>query len=203
MQFVSLEATCVEYLSDQAQHMKANGLLCLAQLADRLGLSPLLDTAAEHLIVLPWQNNILLMSSLLRLSVYTADTDKRTKLLHHPKRGAFTELQVLAVLETMDIPRADCASALELHRLQRAELHCLIAALVDSEEDPGELLRAAKLQLVPKALRTAPDWSKNIRIVHKVMMPDPGSFQIHYIALPECELKLGVQRRSVKGRAVC
>lgn len=55
VQFVSLlEATFIDFLSGQAQHMDADILLRLAQLADLLGLSSLLDTAAELLIALPW-----------------------------------------------------------------------------------------------------------------------------------------------------
>lgn len=199
MQFVPLETTCVTFLSGQAQHMDAEGLCCLAQLADHLGLSCLLDTAAERLIQMPWHKNMPLLSHLLKLSVYMADTDKRTKLLHHPKRGACTELQVLAVLESISIPRADCASALELQKLQPAELHGLIAALVDSEEDPGPLLRAAaKQQLVPESLRAAPDWSKNVRIVHNIMVPpDKQSFE-----LPESKLTLRVlQRKRILSKA--
>lgn len=99
MQFVSLETTCVDFLTWQSQDMTAEEYLSLAQLADHLGLSSLLDTAAEMLIQMPWHNNISPISTLLKLSVYTADTDRRTKLLHHPNRGACTELQVLAVLE--------------------------------------------------------------------------------------------------------
>lgn len=200
MQFEPLETTCMTFLSSQAQHMEAEGLCCLAQLADHLGLSCLLDTAAEWLIQMPWHKNMSLLSDLLKLSVYMADTDKRTKLLHHPKRGACTELQVLAVLENISIPRADCASTLELQRLQPAELHGLIAALVDSEEGPGPLLRAAaKQQLVPETLWAPPDWTKNVRIVHNITVvpPHKQSFQ-----LPESKLTLHViMKKRLSGKA--
>ena len=53
VQFVSLESACMGSLTGQAQHLDASELLCLAQLTDHLGLSPLLDTAAEHLTVVP------------------------------------------------------------------------------------------------------------------------------------------------------
>ena len=193
MQFEALEATCVDYLCGQAQHMDADALLCLAQLADHLGLSSLLDTAAEHLIALPWFKNMSKVSSLLRFSVYTSDSDRRNRLLHHPTRGTFTELQVLAVLEDIGVARADCASALELHKLQPAELQGLFAALVDSTKAPGQLLlAAAQQQLVPEALRTAVDWTRNVRIVHNIMMPTAG--QVCSYALPECRLPLIVQR---------
>ena len=98
----------------------------------------------------------------------------------------------------MGIPRAECASALELNQMQTAELHSMIAALVDSEEDPGTLLcAAAKEQLVPEALRAAPDWTKSVRILHNIMMPNPGSGS-QYLTLPECKLRLRVHQ-FVKG----
>ena len=203
VQIELLEGACIEYLAGEAEHMDSNGLLCLAQLADHLGLTSLLDTAAEHLILLPWHSNMSLLTTLLKLSVYTTNTDKRKMLLHHPRRGACTELQVLAVLENMGIPRADCASALELQRLQPAELQGLIAALVDSEEDPGPLLRAAaKQQLVPEALRAAPDWTKNVRFVHNIMMPDSALGCKNCFELPQCKLKLRVYHKREKGKAV-
>ena len=122
--------------------------------------------SSEHLIVLPWHKNTLLITELLNFSVYTTDADKRFKLLHHPRRGACTELQVLALHEFMGMPKAECAPALELHRLHPAELHVLLTVLLDDEEDPGPLLRAAacaaKQQLLPDDLRAAPDWTKNV-----------------------------------------
>lgn len=117
LQFVSLESACVKFLTCQAPHLGGNGLLSLAQLADHLGLSSLLETAAEYLIKLPWHIYHLNLLDLLYLSVYRQDTDKRKQLLHHPERGAVTELQVLLLLECMSISRADCASFLELQRL--------------------------------------------------------------------------------------
>lgn len=53
VQIVLQENTCVEHLSDQARHMKADGLLRLAKLADHWDLSSLLETAADYLITLP------------------------------------------------------------------------------------------------------------------------------------------------------
>lgn len=105
----------------------------------------------------------------------------------------------------MSIPRADCASSLDLRRLQPAELQALFAALVDSEEDPGLLLRAAAKQLlVPEALRTAPDWTKRVRIVHNIMLPDPGAeFPVQHIELPMCVLELRLRRFMTQGKAVC
>lgn len=197
VQFETLEAACMGYLSDQAQHMDAAGLLRLAQFADHLGLSPLLDTASAHLIALPWHPIISVLISLLKLPVYASDTGKCSLLLHGPRRGAYTELQVLAVLEGLSTPRAHCTPYIQLQNLQPAELAALITALLNSEEDPGQLLRAAaKQQQVPKALREASGWSKNIRITHKILLPAPGS-RDQYYTLPQCKLRLCVGRRSI------
>lgn len=84
--------------------------------------------------------------------------------------------------------------------MQPAELHALIAALVQSEEDPGPLLRAAiKLQLVHEALRTPPDWTKNVQSVD-IMMPSSESDKQH-IALPECNLDLSFANKAVQGES--
>ncbi len=85
----------IDYLCGQAQQMAGHALLCLAEFAGYLGFSCLLDTAAEALVKLPWEQNVLLLSSLLKIWMYTIwvhtrDTDRRNtmiaydRLLHHP-----------------------------------------------------------------------------------------------------------------------
>lgn len=181
--------------------MEAVGLLCLAQLADHLGLLSLLSIAASQLIALPWHKNMLMLSALLSLSANATDTNKRNTLLHHPRRGACTELQVLAVLEDMGIPRADCASAIEVQRLQPAELQALFAMLANSEEDSGSLYRTAAQQLlVPETLQPTAGWTKTVRVVHNVMLPDAGPKK-QYFALPECKLRICVKRKSNNAKA--
>ena len=190
----------MEFLTYQAHHMEADELLRLAQLADHLGLPTLLHKAADHLIALPWHKNMLLLSTLLSLSAFSTDTDKRNMLLHHPQRGACTELQVLAVLEDMSIPRANCAPAVEVQRMQPAELQALFALLANSEEDSGPLYRAAAQQLlVPETLRPSTGWTKNVRVLHNIMLPDAGSKK-QYFALPGCNIRLCVKRTSNLGK---
>ena len=104
MLFVSLETACIDYLCVQAQQMTGDAFICLAKLADHLGLSSLLETAAEALIKLPWEKNILCLNSLLQMSLYERDTVRRDKLLHHPQRGAYTELQLLELCKTTTTP---------------------------------------------------------------------------------------------------
>ena len=79
--------------------MTGDALTCLAKLADHLGLSSLLETAAEALIKLPWEENMSHLLELLQMSLYKRETDRRDQLLHHPKRGAYTELQLLDLLQ--------------------------------------------------------------------------------------------------------
>ena len=101
----------------------------------------------------------------------------------------------------MGIARADCASAIEVHKLQLAELQGLFALLVNSKEAPGQLLvAAAQQQLVPNDLRTAVDWTKNIRILHNIMVPSPG--QTCKFALPKCKLTLTVRSTVRSGKAM-
>ena len=83
--------------------------------------------------------------------------------------------------------------------MQPAELHGLVAALVDSQEDSGPRLgAAAKQQLIPESLRAGPDWTRNIRIPHNNMMPNPVSGR-QYLALPECKFSFLICHGSVKG----
>lgn len=77
-----------------------------------------------------------------------------------------------------------------------------MAALVESEEEPGPLLRAAvKQQLIPEALRDAPDWTRNIRIVDNIMVPSSDRDN-QSIPLPECNLQLFIDCDTVQGEAV-
>ena len=152
--------------------MTGDALLCLAKLADHLGLSSLLETAAEALIKLPWEENMLYLNHLLQMSLYKRDTDRRDKLLHHPQRGAYTELQLLGLLKALDTPRRKCASAIDLESLQPSELHALLGVFADEtwDSDSEALLRPALKQLmVPEALRSKVDWRKPVRIIHNLI----------------------------------
>lgn len=172
--------------------MTAHGLSCLAKLADHLGLSSLLSTAAEALIKLPWEYNIRQLNRLLLMSVYKADTVKRNRLLHHPQRGAYTELQILALSHTsIDRPWSTCASAIDLKSLQPNELHALLGILVDNPGSSHALLRAALKQYrIPEAMRSKIDWSKPVRIINDIVLPEQGEAcdSVQHICLPECDL---------------
>lgn len=95
MQIECLEAACVQFLTGQAPTMNGNAVYCLVTLADHLGLSSLCEAAAEAFIRLPWEDNMAHFKVVLNLPVYKNNSQKLYSLLHHPQRGAFTELQVL------------------------------------------------------------------------------------------------------------
>ena len=199
VQFVSLEKVCAQYLSNQAHRMQGHALYCLAQLADHLGLSALLEAAAEALIKQPWEHNMKQLSSMLQITLYREDTSKRNRLLHHPQRGAYTELQVLELVESLDVADSDCAAAVDLERLQPAELHVLLAVLADAEHGSTLLRKAVQQLLVPEALRQPPDWTKHVRIMHNIMLPESGTSD-SYIHLPRCIFKLRVERSHHDGK---
>ncbi len=206
MQFVSLETACIDYLCVQAQKMTGDALLCLAKLADHLGLSSLLETAAEALIKLPWEKNMLCLNHLLQMSLYKRDTDRRDKLLHHPKRGAYTELQILELLKAANTPWSDCASAIDLESLQPSELHALLGVFADEkwDSDSEAFFRPAlQEQLMPEALRSKLDWTKPVRVTHGIMLPEQWRADniVQTILLQKCDLKLHISHRHQEGMA--
>ena len=205
MQFVSLETACVNYLCVQAQQMTAHALSCLAKLADHLGLSSLLAAAAEALIKLPWEKNMGRLNKLLLMSVYKADTAKPNRLLHHPQRGAYTELQLLGLLHAaIYSPESTCASAIDLEGLQPNELHALLGMLVDNPGSSDALLCSAlKQSRIPEALRSNLDWSKPVRIISDIVLPEQGEVRnsVQNIRLPDCDLTLRITHRHSEGVA--
>jgi len=149
LQVECLEEACVQYLCNQAGHMSSKMLVCLARLGDHLGLSALGSAAAEHIVQLPWQVNMLALAAVLQTSFYKHRQDKLSELLHHAHRGAYSELQVLQLLESMSCEEADIAAIVQIDMLQPAELQILLAILVNPEHStPGELLHKAVQQHV-------------------------------------------------------
>ncbi len=185
--------------------MTDQALLCLAKLADHLGLSSLLETAAEALIKLPWEKDTWCLKTLLQMSLYKRDPDRRDKLLHHPQRGAYTELQLLELLKRSDTPSSDCASAFDVESLQPSELHALLGVFADKKRPNFEALLhlALRQHMVPEVLRSKVDWTKPVRIIHNIMLPEQqgsnSSKQI--ILLPKCDLELHITPEHKEGMA--
>ena len=94
-----LESACIKYLCTQAPNLKQADLLSLAKFGDHLGLAAICEVAAEALVQLPWESNMSHWAEVIYMPVYKLDANRKDKLLHHPKRGAYAEIQVLELLE--------------------------------------------------------------------------------------------------------
>lgn len=140
------------------------------------------------------------------MSLYKRDTDRRDKLLHHPQRGAYIELQLLGLLKALSLPWSRCASAIDLESLQPSELHALLGIFVNKNRDSDSeaFLRPALQQhLVPEALRPKLDWTKPVRIIHNIMLPEQWGVNSkgQTILLPKCDLKLHITPEHKEGMA--
>lgn len=146
--------------------MTAEILLCIVQLGDDLGLSTLS----------PWVDNMIPIEQILGMPKFRQDIASVDRLLHHPNRGAYTELQVLELLEMVHVSDDSIAGILKMDTMQPAELDTLLGILVNTEHIPGMLLvKAVQESRMPKELQPCPFGSACSRILHNIMMPDTGS----------------------------
>ena len=129
------------YLTSQTRLMTGQAVLCLSQLGDHLGLSELCDDAVDSLVKKLWVEEMQHIVQILAMPRFEQNIAKIDKLLHHPKRGAHTELQVLELLEMANMSENSIASILNIDMMQSAELDTLLGILVNSEHAPGVLLR--------------------------------------------------------------
>ncbi len=127
--------------------MTDKALVCFARLGDHLGLSAIVTAAAKELVKLPWHNNLYRLAVFLQMPVYKHKQEKLIELLHHPQRGAYSELQVLQLLESLSYDDADIAAVVQLDIMQPAELKVLLGILVSVEHSAqGMLLHKAVQQ---------------------------------------------------------
>ena len=151
MQIEPLEKACSQYLVDKLRYMTTDDAFDVALLADHLGLSHLLEEAVTHLVQVSWWDKnsyygvLHKLGVVLQMAPYKQDASKRSDLLHHPKRGAFTELQVLELLDRMDCHEDDILSTLRMEGLQADELNAMLAAIVNwpKESSPSSCCSAA------------------------------------------------------------
>ena len=93
------------------------------------------------------------------------------QLLHHAQRGAYTELQIFEILDSMKMPEALTADMLKIDQMQTEELQALLSILLSSERQHGPLLRQALEQhMLPECLRPSRDPTCNTRFLHNVML---------------------------------
>lgn len=193
--FECLEEACATYLCEASGKMEPEGLSCLMRLGDRLNLYKLLDSIAWKLARrcwLPYMDNLTLAVR------YLHKTKRDMKaLLHHPRRGAYTELQVLGLLEAASIPEDVIVDVLDLELMGLAELNVLLGILAKcGHSTHNVLLRKAvtQQQLLFQGLTSEHhllDWQQT-SIAENIMLPDSGKPNIQ-VLLPGSELKLVLQ----------
>ena len=101
--------------------MDTEDLLSLAKLGDCAGLASICEAAAEAMIQMPWEHQMDELAAVLQMPVYRLDLAKKSKLLHHAKRGAYTELQALEVLEKTKASDDELMTCISLQTLQPAD----------------------------------------------------------------------------------
>ena len=111
------------------------------------------------------------LKEVLELPTYLQNRARMDQLLHHAQRGAYTELQVLEVLDSMDMPEAFIADMLNIDMMQKEELHALLSILLSSDRQHGVLLRQALEQyMLPECLLKRRYLTCNTRFLHNVML---------------------------------
>ncbi len=164
----------------------------VAHLGSHVGLVPIMELAAGCIVKRPREDSMQVLKEVLELPTYFQDKARMNQLLHHSRRGAYTELQVLEVLDSMNIPEAFIADMLKINKMQKEELHALLSILLSSERQHGPLLRQALEQhMLPECLRPSRDPTCNTRFLHNVMLtgkdqcfPLPESpFSVHILEI--------------------
>ncbi|DBB01508.1 hypothetical protein WJX77_000015 [Trebouxia sp. C0004] len=92
-----------------------------------------------------WEDGMQVLKEVLELpyTIYHQGKARMNQLLHHTQRGAYTELQSLGVLDSMNMPEAFIADMLKINKMQTGELHALLSILLSTECQHGPLLRQA------------------------------------------------------------
>ena len=148
MQFEALESVCVKYLCSQLQRISDTMLLRIAKLADYLGLGSLCETAARMLVQLPWDEHSSSLSAIARLAYFHNSSGRLDALLHHPRRGACCELQLLEMLETAGVHDDRVASLIKVELMKQAELQMLLDTLTTG----GHAAKRSAVTLLHKAV---------------------------------------------------
>ncbi|KAL3139002.1 hypothetical protein ABBQ32_005806 [Trebouxia sp. C0010 RCD-2024] len=203
MQIEPLEKACIEYLESKVYRQSADEVFEIALLADHLGLPGLLEDTAMGIVTVEWcdeESGIMAkLAALLQMVPYKQDANKRRDLLHHPQRGAYTELQVLELLDSMGCHEDEILFSLHMEGMPPAELKALLAAIVSRPTDSYQLLQAAvQMLLVPEALRTPPACDSGVIVgditLNLLNVPKHGT-----IKLPASKLVLQIVHQVTEG----
>jgi hypothetical protein len=134
--------------------MDTEALLSLAQLGDHIGLASICEAAAEAVVQMPWEDQMHELAAVLQMPIYRLDLVKKNKLLHHVKRGAYTELQALDVLEKTKASDDELMTCISLQTLQPEEMQVLLRILTNSDHKPGAFLaKAVQQHTLPACLQ--------------------------------------------------
>ncbi|DBA80994.1 TPA: hypothetical protein ACH3X2_007201 [Trebouxia sp. C0005] len=173
-----LEAACIVFLCGKAAQMTTEALLSLAKLGDHIGLACICEAAAEAMIQMPWEDQMHELAAVLQMPVYSSDLAKKSKLLHHAKRGAYTELQALEVLEETKASDDELITCISLQTLPPQELQVLLRILTNSDHKPGAFLaKAVQQHTLPACLQPNVTAATTTRLVDHIMrseMPKRG-----------------------------
>ena len=141
------------------------------------------------------------LKQLLQLPYFTRNLSRINKLLHHAKRGAYTELQVLELLELCELSEDDIAAVLSIPTMQPAEVHTLLGILTNGTHLPSVLLQKAVTQhLKLPASCPEPAMTTGTFVVNNVMLPSPDKADTTFTALPRSQLKLSLERCASDGK---
>ena len=197
LQFESLESACLHFISQGTTQMTPDALMFVAELGDHLGLTSLVKDAADELIQASWVVHMQHLKQILQLPYFNQNLDRINKLLHHAKRGACTELQVMELLELCELSEDDIAAVLSIPTMQAAEVHTLLGILTNGRRLSAVLLHTAVTQhLKLPASCPEPTMTSGTFIVNNIMLPGPDGAKTTYTALPKSQLKLGVHRHT-------
>ena len=147
---------------------------------------------------MPWETQVHELATVLQMPIYRLDLAKKNTLLHHTKRGAYTELQVLEVLAKADASDDELMTCMSLQTLQPEEMQVLLRFLSNSNHEPGAFLaKAVQQHTLPACLQPNGKAETTIRVVDHIMRPEVSNWERTY-DLVDTKLKLLIQDKHGK-----
>ena len=183
--------------------MQTQVLLYVIGLAEHLGLYELLDKMASRIVTRSWEGHMDSLASIVQ-PFYKTKRDVKS-LLHDPNRGAYSELQVLELLEAANVSDSDISAMLQVELMGVAEINNLLAILVNQDRIASfSLMRKAvkqHLQLQGGAIQLRDRKHFRTHIVDRVMTPDVNMPKTQ-LPLPHSELQLKLVWQHYQGKSV-
>ena len=133
------------------------------------------------MVQMPWEDQMHELAAVLQMPVYRLDLAKKSKLLHHAKRGAYTELQALELLENTKASDDELLTCISLQTLQPEEMQVLLRILTNSDHKPGAFLaKAVQQHTLPACLQPNMKAATTTRLVDHIMRPELPTWQKTY-----------------------